>query len=505
VTAAYGGLSAEAAGVDVENELSGVLDALPGLVWTALRNGDVQFVNRRWREFTGLTADVARGAGWQAAVHPGDIPGLLAGWRSDTASGESHEDTVRLRQSDGTYRWFLFQSAPLFDSSGTFTKWCGTGTDVDALASAESELRRSREFLAKGQRLSSTGSFSWRVGTDDIEVSDEFRRIHELEPDVHVSLDQIAARVHPEDLPTLAEKVELARKGGDDLDYEIRLLLPDGSIKFLHTNAYFTRDASGALEIIGATQDITARKLADNALIEARSELERVARVSSMGALSASIAHEVSQPLSGIITNAGSCLRFLAADPPNTDAAGEAAQRIVADGKRASEVITRLRSLFAKKSGSAEGFDLSAVAREVVVLSANELQRNRVVVREELASDLPHVKGDRVQLQQVILNLLLNASDAMGEVEGRARQIVLKTEPDEIDGVRLSVQDAGTGIAPHNERKIFEPFYTTKAGGMGIGLSISHSIIDRHRGRLWATANDGHGATFSFTIPSRPH
>jgi PAS domain S-box-containing protein len=488
------------------NELSAVLDALPGLVWTALPNGDVEFANGRWCEFTGLTTDEARGIGWQAVVHPSDISDLLAGWRSVPASGESHENIIRLRRSDGTYRWFLFQSAPLLDASGAFAKWCGTGTDVDALASsADSELRLSREFLAKGQRLSSTGSFSWRVGTDEIDVSDEFRRIHELEPDERVSLDQIAARVHPEDLPKLAEKIELAREGGDDLDYEIRLIMPDGSVKFLHTNAYFTRDANGALLIIGATQDITARKLADDALLEARSELERVARVTSMGALSASIAHEVSQPLSGIITNAGSCLRFLATNPPNTNAAQEAAQRIVSDGKRASDVITRLRSLFAKTSGSTERFDLNAVAREVVVLSANELQRNRVVVREELASDLPPVTGDRVQLQQVILNLLLNASDAMREVEGRARQIVLKTDRDEGDGVRLSVQDAGTGIEPRNERKMFEPFYTTKAGGMGIGLSISHSIIERHRGRLWATANDGHGTTFSFTIPSRSH
>jgi PAS domain S-box-containing protein len=487
------------------NELSGVLDALPGLVWTALPNGHVEFVNRRWCEFTGLAAHDALGMGWQAAVHPSDISALLGAWRSAPTSGDSRENIVRLRQRDGTYRSFLFQSAPLFDASGTFAKWCGTATDVDDRKRTDSALRLSREFLAKGQRLSSTGSFSWRVGTDEIEVSDEFRRIHELEPDGRISLDQIAARVHPEDLPKLAEKIELAREGGDDLDYEIRLLMPDGAVKFLQTNAYFTRDASGALEIIGATQDITARKLADTALLEARSELERVARITSMGALSASIAHEVSQPLSGIITNAGSCLRYLAADPPNTDAAQAAAQRIVSDGRRASDVITRLRSLFAKKSGSTEGFDLNAVAREVVVLSANELQRNRVVVREELASDLPHVTGDRVQLQQVILNLLLNASDAMCEVEGRPRQIVLKTDRDDGDGVRLSVQDAGSGIAPHNEHKIFEPFYTTKAGGMGIGLSISHSIIDRHRGRLWATANDGHGATFSFTIPSPPH
>jgi signal transduction histidine kinase len=183
--------------------------------------------------------------------------------------------------------------------------------------------------------------------------------------------------------------------------------------------------------------------------------------------------------------------------------AREAAQRILSDGQRTTDVVARLRSLFAKKSEPPDWLDLNTAAREVVALSANALQRNQVVLREELVSDLPPVRGDRVQLQQVILNLLINASDAMRDVEGRARKILLKTQRDEDDSVRLIVQDVGTGIEPQNERKMFEPFFTTKDGGMGIGLSISHSIIERHGGRLWATANAGHGATFSFSIPSR--
>jgi signal transduction histidine kinase len=220
--------------------------------------------------------------------------------------------------------------------------------------------------------------------------------------------------------------------------------------------------------------------------------------------LTASIAHEVNQPLSGIITNASTCLRMLAANPPNLDGARETARRTIRDGNRASDVITRLRALFSKKDATTESVDLNEAAREVVALSLSRLQRNRVIVRPELASDLPTVTGDRVQLQQVILNLLLNASDAMSGVDDRPRQLVIKTERDEGDSVRLTVQDAGVGLEPQGLDRLFEAFYTTKSSGMGIGLSVSRSIIERHHGRLWATSNNGPGATFSFSIPHIP-
>jgi signal transduction histidine kinase len=217
--------------------------------------------------------------------------------------------------------------------------------------------------------------------------------------------------------------------------------------------------------------------------------------------LTASIAHEVNQPLSGIITNANTCLRMLAADPPNIEGALETARRTIRDGNRASEVISRLRALFARKSTGTEPVDLNEATREVVALSVNELQRNRISLRTEFASDLPLITGDRIQLQQVILNLLVNASAAMSGVEDRARRLLIRTERDAADSVRLSVQDAGVGIAPEDTDRLFEAFYTTKSTGMGIGLSVSRSIIENHEGRLWAMANEGPGATFSFSIP----
>jgi signal transduction histidine kinase len=222
----------------------------------------------------------------------------------------------------------------------------------------------------------------------------------------------------------------------------------------------------------------------------------------SLGALTASIAHEVNQPLSGIMTNASTCMRMLNSNPPDIDGARETARRPLRDSKRASEVIARLRSLFGKKSVTTELVDLNAATKEVVALSRNELQRNRVILQPELADDLPAVSGDRVQLQQVILNLLLNAAQAMSGVDDRPKQLMIKTEREQADRVRLSVQDVGVGFDPKDVDRLFEAFYTTKAAGMGVGLSVSRSIIESHHGRLWAALNDGPGATFSFSIPS---
>jgi signal transduction histidine kinase len=233
-------------------------------------------------------------------------------------------------------------------------------------------------------------------------------------------------------------------------------------------------------------------------------ERAHLARVTTLGVLTASIAHEVNQPLSGIITNASTCLRMLAADPPNIDGARETARRTIRDANRASEVITRLRALFAKKATTTEAVDLNEATREVIALSLSELQRSRVLLRTELADDLPLVIGDRVQLQQVVLNMLLNASDAMDGVDDRPRQLVIRTERNEIDRVCLTVQDAGAGFDPQSVDRLFEAFYSTKKGGMGIGLSVSRSIIESHHGRLWAVPNDGPGATFAFSIPCGP-
>ena len=326
-------------------------------------------------------------------------------------------------------------------------------------------------------------------------------RIYELDPAVPVTFDLIRTGLHPDDLPMVQRVMERARQEAGEFDFEARLLMPEQTVKYLHVVAHSNRNNDGELEVRGAVQDVTETRLAEEALSKVRSELAHVARVTSLGALTASIAHEVRQPLSGIVTNAGTCLRMLAADPPNLEGARETARRTIRDGNRAADVITRLRALFTGRSVAFEPVDLNEAVREVIALSWIDLQRSRVVLHTELDDGLPTVRGDRVQLQQVIMNLLRNAADAMSDIDDRARRLVIRTEPDEDDHVRLTVEDAGIGFGPREPERLFEAFYTTKRDGMGIGLSISRSIIESHYGRLWAAPNDGPGARFVFSIP----
>jgi PAS domain S-box-containing protein len=369
--------------------------------------------------------------------------------------------------------------------------------DITERKRAEQELRRSQAFLAEAQHLSRIGSFSWRVTTDEITWSEQLYRIFQIDRDTQVTFELIGTRIHPEDLSVFQEHIERSRRERNDVRLEFRLQMPDGAVKYVHVAAHIRGDH----EYIGAVQDVTERRSSEHALSKARSDLAHVARVTSLGVLTASIAHEVNQPLSGIVTNASTCLRMLAADPPNVDGARETARRTIRDGNRASEVITRLRSLYGKKEPAIESVDLNDAIREVLALSLSELQRNRVIVQQELADGLPLIAGDRVQLQQVILNLLRNASDAMSAVDDHSRQLLVRTEEDEDGHVRLTVKDAGVGFAPQAADRLFESFYTTKNNGMGIGLSVSRSIIESHHGRLWATLNHGPGATFAFSIP----
>ncbi len=371
-------------------------------------------------------------------------------------------------------------------------------------AQSETALKRSEAFLAEAQRLSSTGSFSWRVATGEIVWSEQTYRIYEIDPAVPVTFEIVGTRLHPEEVQWFQELVERAQSDGSDLEFEHRLQMPDLSVKYLHVVAHAARNEAGHLEYIGAVQDVTERRLSEDALSKLRSELARVARVTTLGALTASVAHEVNQPLSGVITNASTCLRMLAGDAPNVEGARETARRMLRDGNRASDVIARLRTLFEKKDAAMGPVDLNEATREVIALSSSEIQRGRVRVQAHLADGLPPVTGDRVQLQQVVLNLLLNALEAMEGVQDRPRKLVIRTERDEGDRVRLTVQDSGVGFDPRDLDQIFEAFYTTKEGGMGIGLSISRSIIESHEGMLWAVPNEGPGAAFSFSIPRLP-
>ncbi len=488
-----------------ETNLREILDGLPGLAAALSPAGVPEVMNRPFLEFFGKTAEEMKN--WKTAdvIHPDDLPRVVAEFTHSVTTGIPYDSEIRYRRAaDGIYRWFQVRIDPARNAEGRITGWYSLITDIDDRKRAEEKLRRSEALLAEVQRVSLTGGFSWRVDANEITWSEQLYDIFEFDAGTPPTFEKVCSRVHPDDVQPLQEVVERARRDGSNIHYEHRLLMPNRSVKYLNMVAHATRDKDGQLEFVGAVQDVTQRRLSEEAFNKARSELAHVARITSLGVLTASIAHEVNQPLSGIITNSGTCLRMLAADPPNVEGARETARRTIRDGNRASEVVTRLRALYAKKAPTTESVDLNQATREVLALSLNELQRGRVIVRPELAHDLPLVAGDRVQLQQVILNLIRNASDAMSAVDDRPRQLLIRTEHDEGDCVRLTVQDAGVGFAPQAADKLFESFYTTKNDGMGIGLSVSRSIIESHHGRLWATLNNGPGAAFSFSIPRAP-
>jgi PAS domain S-box-containing protein len=315
--------------------------------------------------------------------------------------------------------------------------------------------------------------------------------------------DKWTKLIHPDDVePTVRTWMSCVTSGAQ-FQVEVRIIhSSDRMYRWCVANALPLLDKDGRiLKWHGTVVDMHDWKQAQETLRNTQAELANMTRVMTMGQLTASIAHEVSQPLSGIITNASTCLRMLDANPPNVEGARETVRRAIRDGNRASEIVTRLRALFSNRQATTESVDLNEATKEVTALLLSKLQRDGVILRCELANDLPLVAGDRVQLQQVIMNLLQNGSDAMVGVQDRSRQLLIQTQRDDTDHVRLTVQDNGIGLDPQAANRLFDAFYTTKNGGMGIGLAVSRSIIENHKGRIWVEPNEGPGTTFSFSIP----
>jgi PAS domain S-box-containing protein len=311
------------------------------------------------------------------------------------------------------------------------------------------------------------------------------------------------AAVHPDDRESYREKWRAGLTHGEPFECEARFrCAANGEYRWFLARAVPMRDKSGKiLRWYGILADIEDRKQQRERVRQLEGDLAHINRVSMMGELAASIAHEVNQPLSGIVSNGSACLRWLASDVPDIEEIREAVGDIVRDGKRAGAVISRIRALTKRVRMPSEKLDLNETISEVLALVSDETKKRHVAVRTDSASDLPPVSGDRVQLQQVVLNLIMNAMEAMNNVDGSAREIVITTRNLDEDQVIVSVEDSGIGVDPNAAAKIFDPFYTSKSGGMGMGLSISRSIVESHGGRLWFTANEGRGSTFHFTLP----
>jgi PAS domain S-box-containing protein len=385
------------------------------------------------------------------------------------------------------------------------TSWVDRRFATLTLEVQEKKLQQSEAYLSEAQRLSHTGSWAFNA-TTALYWSEENFRIWGFDPQHGLpDRETVLERIHPEDRGKIVEYVQNAVRERRDYDVEFRIVLPDGAVRYIHGLGHPAFSASGELvEVVGTNVDVTDRKRAEQErekLHQLQADLARINRVTTMGELTASLAHEVNQPIAAAVTNANTCLRWLTRDHPDLEEARAAAMRIVKDGTRAADIISRIRLLFRKGTPDWELVDVNEVIREMIVLLRGEATRYNIAVQTDLAADLCQAMGDRVQLQQVMMNLIMNSIDAMKEVEGK-REVAIKSERAEDRHLLVSVSDTGVGLPLQEGSQIFDAFFTTKPDGTGMGLSISRSIVESHGGRLWATANSGRGATFHLTLPT---
>jgi PAS domain S-box-containing protein len=486
---------------DRERESRLIVDGIAGMIALFSPTGELNGANQQLLDYFQLPLEEVKHWDTNGITHPEDLQICIDNFMGSIVTGEPYDYETRFRRHDGVWRWFQLRGLPLRDDDSAIVRWYGLLTDIDDRKRAEEKLRRSEEFLADAQRLSRTGSFSMNLGSDAITWSAETYRIFDVDTSTPISLATVLSRLHPDSVPTVQKVVDQARYGGGDFDYEILLLMPDQSIKNVRVLAHSERNKDGDQELTGAVQDITESRLAEEALNEARSQLSYVTRITSLGVLTASIAHEVNQPLAGIVANASTCLRVLVAEPPNIELAKETARRMVRDANRSAEVIVRLRALFSRKPASVEALDINEVTGEVIALALSDLQRARVSVVTDFGVGLPRVAGARVQLQQVIMNLIRNSIEALESVCDRPRRLVIRSSSHDDKEISVSVKDTGAGFGSEGMDRIFDAFYTTKNEGMGIGLSVSRTIVENHLGRIWAQVNDDHGVTITFTLP----
>ena len=487
---------------EAEQELQATIDMVPAMIASYRHDGTFDFVNRTWQAYTGLSREGARGRSRDIVIHPEDLALFDDAWRAHLATGDPFEMDQRVRRADGQYRWHSVRRAPLRDEDGEVVKWYGVALDRHDQKEAEVALRKSEAYLDQAQQLSHTGSFGWNIASGDIVWSKEAYQILGIDRTVKPTLDLIMRHILPDDYEFVRGELDRVMQGAPKLDYEHRWLMSDGSVKQLHVRAHRVDYESGEEEIVGAVMDVTEARKAQEALADAQAQLAHANRVATLGELAASIAHDVNQPLAAIVVNGEANLRWLDRPLPEIDTVRQGLEQMIADAERASKVVERVRALSKKNEPERLLLDVNGVINDVIKLVGREIVSHQVSLRLELAADLPPVLGDRVQLQQLIINLVINGIQAMADIDNRARSLLIRSEHDQSSQVLVSVQDSGNGIDPANANRLFDAFYTTKPGGMGLGLSICRSITEAHGGRIWASNHSGTGAVLSFALPS---
>ena len=487
-----------------QDHLRLVIDAIPILVWRAGADGSPDFLNQPALDYTGLPPDQAE-TGWPRAFHPDDKKAMLIKWSTIRKSGRPGSLEARLRRFDGKYRWFLFQAEPLRDKSGKIVKWYGSATDIEDRKLAELALRESEQRFRDYAETAS--DWLWETGPD--------HRIIAISEPINVTglvssrLPGVTRWEVASDFETEPDKWRRHREALDAYrpfrDFVYSIINQSGSRIYVRTSGKPFFDVDGNfLGYRGTGTEVTALKRAEQAeqdLRTAQAELAHVTRVTMLGELTASIAHEVNQPLAAVVANAEASLRWLNREEPDLAAARRSVEWVIDDGCRASDVIRRVRALAKKSDMETVPLELNQVVNEAATLVERELVQHRISLRTELTPALPEILGDRVQLQQVIINLLMNGIEAMEPVTDRPRELLIQTGKDDTGYLILRVADSGIGISAENANRVFDAFFTTKSSGLGMGLSICRSIVEAHGGRMSASNNDGPGATFQLLLP----
>jgi PAS domain S-box-containing protein len=488
--------------LETECELSHVramLDNAPTMMWRTTASGEMEYANERYLRAWDRTLEEVKGWGWKDSIHPDDRQGLVDYWNTHRFSAEDGMYEFRVGSPERGYRWCLSVCSPRVDAEGRVREWYGATFDIQPRKQTEERLRRSEAFLRQGQMISMTGSVALNRVTGEHYWSEETYRIFGLDPSVTPGFDAVVTGVHPDDRAQVHTAIRRIERGEVDVRLEYRALMPDGAVKHLLVLVNPAHADDDGENVSGVIMDVTAAKLAEEEMHRAQAELTRVTRIATMAELTASIAHEINQPISGILTNSEACLRWIDRPQPDLIEAREAVERAVLGARRVSEVVRQLRAIFGRKAPEATRFALGRVVGSTLPLLRAHMNQHRASIVVDLADEEPGILADQVQMQQVLINLIMNGLQAPRRA-GVDRRLTIATGYREGE-VTLTVSDNGAGIDEDRLSAIFDPFFTTKAEGMGMGLSICRSIVESYGGRIFARNNAADGATVGFAFP----
>jgi len=479
-----------------------VADAAPVLIWMSGTDKLCTFFNKPWLDFTGRSMEQELGNGWAEGVHRDDLQNCLQVYTSAFDARQPFVMQYRLRRDDGEYRWVSDQGVPRYDAQGKFAGYIGSCVDVTELMTKDEALRQSEERMRLAAAAVNLGIWEWHLATNEIWATNAQRAVLGWPSSGKVTFEDFISRVHPEDRSRIQETINDAVRDGKDYESEYRLVLPDGIVRWMSTRGSVHFDSAGKpSQLLGIIIDITSRKQAELDAQRDRAELSHLSRVALMGEMSASIAHELNQPLAGILSNAAAGQRFIDRGDVDLREIREVLGDIIADGRRASDVVRGIRGMVKKEKMARRSVDLNEVVMEALRMASPDALLHSCQLETSLDPNLPAIEGDPVQLQQVLLNLAINAFDAMRDAPTSKRKVVIATQSNDDGTVRTSVRDHGVGIPEEVQNRVFDPFFSTKTEGLGMGLAIVRSIIEAHGGAITAENADGGGTRFEFVLP----